>query len=238
MRRFYAPQENFAEWSVELDAEQTRHLRDVLRLKIGDEVNVFDGMGREYACKIKSIEKKHSILSIVSEIAPSAPESKLILNFAAAITKGEKFDIVVQKAVELGAAGLQPLYTLRCEVKPSGSDRRLVRWRKIALEAAKQCGRAKLMTVSEPIDFDKFTRSVSGNVIMFSERDGESFSKTKPAGELTAMVGPAGGWGDNELEAARERGFQITTLGGRILRAETAAIAFMAILQNRFGDIN
>ncbi|MEP7074671.1 MAG: 16S rRNA (uracil(1498)-N(3))-methyltransferase [Acidobacteriota bacterium] len=238
MRRFYAPQENFTERSVELDAEQTPHLRDVLRLKIGDEVNVFDGMGREYACKIRSIEKKRSILSILSEITPAAPESKLILNLAAAVTKGEKFDIVVQKAVELGASSLQPLYTQRCEVKPSGSDRRLVRWRKIALEAAKQCGRAKLMTVSEPIDFDKFARSVSGNVIMFSERDGESFSKIKPAGELTAMVGPAGGWDDNELKTARERGFHITTLGGRILRAETAAIAFLAILQNRFGDIN
>ena len=238
MRRFYAPRENFADGSVELNAEETRHLRDVLRLKTGDEVNVFDGMGREFTCKIESIEKKGTILTIVSETSAEAPESKLILNLAAAITKGEKFDIVVQKAVELGAASLQPLYTQRCEVKPTGSERRLVRWRKIALEASKQCGRAKLMKVNEPIDFAQFARTVSGDVIMFSERDGKSFSKVKPAGELTAVVGPAGGWDDSELAAARERGFQITTLGGRILRAETAAIAFLAIIQHRFGDIN
>jgi 16S rRNA (uracil1498-N3)-methyltransferase len=238
MRRFCSPARNFANDEVVLDVDDTRHLRDVLRLKAGDEVNVFDGEGREFSCRIASVEKRQTHLKVLREVSPAAPESPLRLTLAAAITKGEKFDIVVQKAVELGVDTLSPLYTQRCEVKPNGSDRRLERWRKIAQEAAKQCGRARHMTVNDPIDFREFALQSTGQVLMFSERDGDEFKKFSAAEGMTAVIGPAGGWDDSELTLARERGFFVATLGGRILRAETAAIAFMAILQHRFGDIN
>ncbi|MGH9819451.1 MAG: RsmE family RNA methyltransferase, partial [Pyrinomonadaceae bacterium] len=159
-----------------------------------------------------------------------------------AITKGEKFDLVVQKAVELGVWRMVPLYTARCEVKPGGSEKRLDRWRKIALEAAKQTGRARLMAIDEPIDLRKFTDSVitagDHTIIMFSERGGGDFARIKPTKKITAVIGPAGGWDDSELNITRDRGFTVVTLGGRILRAETAAIAFAALLQHRFGDLN
>src|SRR5260221_5494390 len=98
MRRFYSRQENFSGGSVELDVDDTRHLRDVLRLKTGDEVSVFDGEGKEFLCEITAIEKRRTTLRIINEVAPAAPESDLDLTFAAAITKHEKFDLAVQKA--------------------------------------------------------------------------------------------------------------------------------------------
>ena len=240
MRRFYSPKEQFSSDTVELDEGETRHLRDVLRLSMGDEAQIFDGEGREFLCRIESVEKKRTMLRIVKESAPTAPESRLHLTFAAAITKGEKFDLVVQKAVELGVSRIVPLFTARCEVKPGGSDRRVERWSKIVLEASKQSGRARLMTIDRPMDFRKFAATEAGDhtTIMFSERDGANFAEVRVTERITAIIGPAGGWDDSELEIARSNGFNIVTFGGRILRAETAAIAFAAVLQHRFGDLN
>ena len=243
MRRFFAPPENFIDGNIMLGLEETRHLRDVLRLHDGDQASVFDGNGREFLCTIGKISKSESALSIVAEISPAAPESPLELNLAAAILPGEKFDLVVQKAVELGIVTFQPLYTKRCEARPAGSGRRLARWKKIALEAAKQSGRAKLMTVAEPAQIADFLSQCSigktddDGLILFSERSGTGFSGLKENRKITAVIGPKGGWEDSELDLARENGFSIVTFGGRILRAETAAIAMAAILQHRFGDI-
>lgn len=243
MRRFFSLPENFVGDNVTLGLEETRHLRDVLRLHEGDEASIFDGLGREFACKIEKISKKESILSIVQEISPAAPESPLALTLAAAILPGEKFDLVVQKAVELGIVKLQPLYTKRCEAKPERGIRRHERWTKIALESAKQSGRAKLMTVAEPCQISDFLpqcnlAKTEDSLILFSERDGSGFDEIKAGKRMTAAIGPKGGWDDAELELARDTGFSIVTFGGRILRAETAAIAMSAILQHRFGDLS
>jgi 16S rRNA (uracil1498-N3)-methyltransferase len=238
MRRFYAPTENFDGQKISLSVEETKHLRDVLRLKETDRVQVFDGGGREFLCEIDVIEKKQTILKILEEIPSSAPESNLNLTLAVALLKGEKFDLVVQKAVELGVAKLVPLKTKRADVKLKETEKRLERWERIALEAAKQCGRARLMKVEKPADFETFTEAAVGTRILFAEQNGESFSEIKKSESIVAVVGAEGGWDATEVEAAREKGFQIVTLKGRILRAETAAIAVAAILQHRFGDLN
>ncbi len=238
MRRFYAPIEQFQPSAITLNLEETRHLRDVLRLKESDEVLVFDGASREFLCEIQSVGKKETLLKIIKEITPSAPESKLNLTLAVALLKGEKFDLVVQKAVELGVTKLAPLNTKRADVKLKDAEKKTERWRKIALEACKQTGRAKLMQIEMPSDFEIFIETVSGVKILFAERSGENFSSIEKSEKLTAIVGAEGGWEDSEIETARHKGFQIVTFGGRILRAETAAITFAAILQNRFGDLN
>lgn len=239
MRRFYAPPENFHAQNVTLNEEETRHLRDVLRLRIGDEISVFDGVGREFKCVIKAIEKKSSTLSVVEEITPASPESDLELAVAVAVLPGDKYDLVVQKAVELGAVEFIPIVTTRCEVKLKDAAKRLNRWRRISFEASKQCGRAKLMAVSEPVEFTELiTKIADESCLLFSERDGESFDTVTASKKITAIFGPKGGWEDHELEAAKSRNMKIITLGGRVLRAETAAIAISAILQHRFGDFN
>ncbi len=238
MRRFYAPPENFKNENVVLCEEETRHLRDVLRLRESQQVRVFDGQNREFVCEIFKIEKRQTILKIIEEIEPSASESNLDLTLAVALLKGEKFDIVIQKAVELGVKNFVPLITKRCDVKIKDADKKTERWRKIALEACKQSGRADLMKIETPTDFEKFIKTTKGAKILFSERGGTNFSEISETENLiTAVVGSEGGWEDSEIETAKANGFQIVTLGGRILRAETAAISFAAILQHRFGDL-
>ncbi len=239
MRRFFAPTESFANNSVQLNADETRHLRDVLRLKLGDEVSVFDGSGREYRCTIREVGKRDSTLNIVEEIAPSSPESPFEVTVAATVLNGEKYDLIIQKAVELGVTRLLPLNTVRCDVKLKDVAQRLDRWRRIAMEATKQSGRAKLMQIAEPLAFTDLIADLKGeNAVMFSERDGSDFQIITAGKKITALYGPKGGWDDSELATAAKHGINIVTLGGRILRAETASIAITAILQHRFGDLN
>jgi 16S rRNA (uracil1498-N3)-methyltransferase len=237
MRRFYAPKENFSPDKITLALEETRHLRDVLRLRAGEKIQVFDGDGKEFLCEIESISKKETSLQIIREVAPAAPESDLDLTLAVALLKGEKFDLVVQKSVELGVTKLVPLNTKRADVKFREADKKTERWQKIALEACKQSGRAKLMQIEPPVDFDKFLKTAEGAKILFAERGGTGFAAINAGKKITALVGSEGGWETSEVELAAANGFQIITLAGRILRAETAAIAISAILQNNFGDL-
>ncbi len=239
MRRFYAPPDRFADGRVILGEKETRHLRDVLRLRTGDTISVFDGVGNEYLCRVDEIAKTNVRAEISERTSPPSPESPFRLTLAPAFLKGDKFDLVIQKAVELGVACLIPLHTARCDVKMSGPEKRLDRWRRICLEATKQSGRATLMEILNPISFaDVLSHSDAGKAVVFSERNGGSLSLLAAGDKMTAIVGPEGGWDEAELAAAVFAGVPVITLGGRILRAETAAIAVSAILQNRFGDLN
>jgi 16S rRNA (uracil1498-N3)-methyltransferase len=239
MHRFYAHPSTLHDEHLILDISETRHLRDVLRLADGANVVVFDGQGNEYSCTVAEIKKNETDLLVLKQQDATSPESTLDLTLAGAMLKGEKFDLVVQKAVELGVRQLIPLRTGRTDVKSKDSVKRVLRWRKIVLEASKQCGRAFLMSIVEPVDYEVFLSMTDAKqTIMFSERDGESLPKKIMEKKITAVVGPEGGWDDVELAAARSAGIQVVTFGGRTLKADTAAIAFAAILENRFGDIN
>lgn len=247
-RRFYAPRIAFAAdgQTVTLSTDEGRHARDVLRLARGDEVFVFDGDGREYRCAIDDPETRPMTLRVIEQTEATKPESPLALTLAVALLKGEKFDFVVQKATELGVASLQPLITARADVRirePEDARRKVERWQRIALEAAKQCGRARLMQVIPPVDLNEFFGSVAGVEwrVMFTERDGGAFEaafETEPEVKKTiVMVGSEGGWTDDEIGRARANGWKLVTLGGRTMRAETAAIAVATLLQHRFGDL-
>jgi len=244
MRRFYSPNINPESGEIILETEETRHLRDVLRLRMDDKINVFDGEGNEFLSQIQEIGKKETIIKIIEKVSPSAPESNLQLTLVVALLKGEKFDLVVQKACELGVSRIVPLVTKRADVKlkdAKETEKKLERWRKIVVESSKQCGRAVLMKIETPILFDEFVKNAEATSLFFSERDGETFesflNKTPKIEKLTAIIGSEGGWDDSEIETARANDFHIITLGGRILRAETAAITIPAVLQNHFGDL-
>ena len=238
-RRFHAPTSSFTQTTVTLTADEARHLRDVLRLKAGDEVYVFDGHGREFRCTIVTTTRDTAELKIESEVAPAKPESQLQLNLCVALLKGDKFDLVVQKATELGVTKITPLLTRYADIHlrdESDATKRVARWQRIALEAAKQSGRAFVPEISLPVTFGA-ALATDDLALMFSERDGNSFDGLPPATTITALVGSEGGWSDEEIESARARNFQVITLGGRVLRAETAAITICALLQHRFGDL-
>ena len=243
-RRFYAPPEafNFTEQTVTLGADETRHLRDVLRLRAEEEAFVFDGMGREFRCTVSSINRDVAELQIEAQVGPATPESHLQLNLCVALLKGEKFDLVVQKATELGVTKITPLITRHADIhlrNESDAAKRVVRWQRISQGAAKQSGRAFVPEISVPVKFDA-ALDVGGLGVMFSERGGDALetlrSHSAPA-SMTVLVGSEGGWTDGELLQARANGCRIVTLGGRTLRAETAAIAVATLLQHRFGDL-
>src|SRR5215218_5420390 len=142
-RRFHAPTSAFTQTTVTLTADEARHLRDVLRLKPGAEVYVFDGRGHEFRCTVVNTTRDAAELKIESEVEPAKPESQLQLNLCAALLKGEKFDLVVQKATELGVTKITPLVTRYADIHlrdAADAMKRVARWQRIALEAAKQSG--------------------------------------------------------------------------------------------------
>lgn len=240
-RRFFAPRSafNFSKQTVTLAADEARHLREVLRLKPGDQVSVFDGAGKEFRAHVAQARREFAELELDEEIEPARPESPLQITLAVALLKGEKFDLVVQKATELGVTKIVPLITRFADIKlrdNTDASKRVTRWQRIALEAAKQSGRAVVPQIERVSPFESVL-SPSNPCLMFSEREGRGLTQID-TGRVTAIVGSEGGWSDEELEEARAAGAQIVTLGGRILRAETAAITAAALLQHRFGDLN
>lgn len=232
-----------------LPPDETRHLRDVLRLGRGDEVFVFDGEGKEYACVVEQVGRDAAALSVSEEVEAARPESSLRLTLALALLKGEKFDLVTQKATELGVERIVPVVTKLADVRlrdERDAARRTARLSRIALEAAKQSGRARVPTVDAPIMFRALIESAStvdgGLRLFFSERDGGGLVEAiRPdAGRerrVVALVGSEGGWTDEELSQGSDAGWSIVTLGGRTLRAETAAITVTALLQHLMGDL-
>lgn len=248
LRRFYAPKIAFAADgnTVALGADEARHALDVLRLGLGDEIFVFDGEGNEYRCVIAELTSRSATLNVLEQMQPASPESPLDLTLAVALLKGEKFDLVVQKATELGVTRLTPLIAARADVRirePGDARKKADRWARIAFESAKQCGRAQLMLVDPPMNLDEFFRSITDvqMKLTYTARDGDPHADLARMdmknARIAAMVGPEGGWTDGELKQASANGGKIVTLGGRILRAETAAIAVATLLQHRFGDL-
>ena len=239
-RRFFAPPSafNFGKLTVTLASDEARHLREVLRLKAGDEVQVFDGEGKEFRAAVSQARREFAELEIRDEIDAMRPESPLELTLAVALLKGEKFDLVVQKGTELGVNQFVPLITRYADIRlrdEADGAKRVARWQRIALEATKQSGRAVVPQVTMPVPFESVIRDNS--CLLFSERDGQSLDTDSKLQSVMAIIGSEGGWSDEELDQARTSGVPIVTLGGRILRAETAAIATAALLQHRYGDL-
>jgi len=258
-RRFYAPPDAFAfdAGRVVLAPEEVRHLRDVLRLKEGDEVFVFDGEGVEYACVVAELgrgKKLAAQLEVKARVEAASPESRLQLTLALSLLKGEKFETVIQKATELGVMRIVPVTTTRADVRVrDGADaaRRRTRWQRVALEAAKQSGRARVPRVEELVTFDALLENSSSREkelrVMFAERMGgkllDVIGEWRAKGfenefeAITALVGTEGGWTNEEIARASEAGWRVVTLGGRTLRAETAAIIVTGLLQHLCGDL-
>jgi 16S rRNA (uracil1498-N3)-methyltransferase len=244
-RRFHAPPSafNFQTLTVTLAADEARHLREVLRLKKNDVVYVFNGAGREFRCVVEDARRDSAELRIDSEV-PAKPESQLQLKLGVALLKGEKFDLVVQKATELGVQQIVPVITRHADIHlrdESDASKRVARWQRIALEATKQSGKAVVPEVSTPVSFEPFLTGTKDAelCLMFAERGGGGLwliSGRAPR-SVVALVGSEGGWAKEEIQRAREEEFHVITLGGRILRAETAAITAAALLQHLFGDL-
>jgi 16S rRNA (uracil1498-N3)-methyltransferase len=242
--RFFAAPNQFSDSRVRLDEFQSHHLWRVLRLKEGDRVFVFDGYGEEWECRILSAGKDIAELEIVEQLT-TVVESPLHITLVQALIKNDKFDWVVQKATELGVTRIVPLFTLHMSVHrvEDRADKQLSRWHRISLEALKQCGRRKLVEITEPISLASFCENMEENSInlFFSERGGRRLNEYReilaPAGNINLMIAAEGGWSDQELQTAEAYHLIPVYLGARILRSETAAIVAVSLIQSLFGDL-
>jgi 16S rRNA (uracil1498-N3)-methyltransferase len=244
--RFYAAPYTFTETSVRLEADEAHHLTRVLRLGAGARVFVFDGEGAEYECEVARVAKHEVDLNLLRRL-DDVVESPLRLTLAQSLIKGDKFDWVIQKTTELGVTRIVPLVTDHSDVKRAEerAEQRLLRWRRISLEALKQCGRRKLVEICEPAAFDDFCESAAQEAcLIFSERakrEGESLAQASAkfggVNQLSLCVASEGGWSERELRKAEDCRVISVSLGSRILRTETAAIAAVTLAQYVFGDL-
>ena len=240
MTRIFLAPEDISSDIVTVTGDQARHLALVLRAKPSDMVSVLTGDGHEYECRIVSVHKKEVRAEVISK-APYSAESPISITVIQGISKGERMDIAVQKSTELGAVRFIPVITKRTQAKQT---QKVERWRKIALSAAQQSGRDKLLKIDEPLQLEEFLDSiepVSAGIIFFEENREknlkEILSDLKGAKEIMILIGPEGGFTKEEVSAAIEKGFRNASLGPRILRTETAPITALSIIQYKLGDM-
>lgn len=244
-RRFYASPGDVTDSVIILSNDETHHLTHVLRMTPGDEAFVFDGCGHEYKCTFRSINYSRAHLEIIGTLS-DVVESAMHLTLAQALVRGEKFDFIIQKATELGVSSIVPLITRYADVKVDEQqvERRSERWRRISLEALKQCGRRRLVEIKTPRTLPQFLDSVADDevLLLFSERGGVVITKALAdipnSNSIVALVGPEGGWSGEELELLAARGAKAVSLGPRVLRTETAAVAAITLIQHLAGDLS
>ena len=226
--------------NLEITGEDAHHLKNVYRAKINDEITVVDDFNNAAIMRITAFNDKSVVLDLVKEIElTGAPKVRLTLAFC--LLKGEKTDFVLQKATELGVSKIIPIISDRVIVKPDAKKaaEKLKRWEKIALEAAKQSGGLP-PEVSSLTRLDEFLQTQPQNLVFFYENEEERSLKqsiTETDGnELTLLIGPEGGFSAYESERIIKAGGAPTTLGKRILRAETAAMVAVALVMHEMGE--
>jgi 16S rRNA (uracil1498-N3)-methyltransferase len=227
---------------VILEGNAASHVSRVLRLRVGEALTLFNGAGGEYAASIDAARGGRLTVA-VGEPRAVERESPLTLTLAQGVSRGERMDLVVQKATELGVSGIVPLFTERSVVRLGAqqAERKLNHWRAIAIAACEQSGRNRLPKVAPPLSLADLLRSGAdregGRLLLSPGATSRLDALPHPATSVTVLIGPEGGLTDAEQEAAVAAGFLPVRLGPRVLRTETAAIAALTWLQTRFGDM-
>ncbi len=246
MHRFFAPSLDPGDETVTLPREEAEHLTRVLRLVVGDTVSVFDGRGQEFLARIASAMRRDVRLQLVSRVEP-AVEPGVALTLAQAVLKGDKMDDVVRDAVMLGASAVQPIVTKRTETTVAAllKGQRVDRWRRVALASVKQSRRAVVPDIRIPLTIETFLDEPAPALRLMlvepaASADAEPLSaiQKEPAPEdAVLLVGPEGGWTEQEWTLARARGVRLVTLGHRTLRADAIPVAAISVLQFLWGDL-
>jgi len=245
--RFFAPDARTPGDLVRLGDDEAQHLTRVLRLADGDVVRLFNGSGDEFESVVE-VAARDGVLVRVGAPRDPAPEPRLAITLAQAVLKGDKMDDVVRDAVMIGVAAIQPVVTTRTEITMESLERahRRDRWARIAVSSAKQCGRAVVPPVKEPVSLASLAGTLlgtwlSGPALMLVE-PGVSASAIslgeldlEPPKAATVVVGPEGGWTPEEVEAASVV-CRLVTLGGRTLRADAMAVVALSALFARWGE--
>ncbi|MBI1748635.1 MAG: 16S rRNA (uracil(1498)-N(3))-methyltransferase [Acidobacteria bacterium] len=243
-RRFYAPPDAVHDGVITLNDEESHHLARVVRLKVGQVVEVFDGTGFEFLCRVESLMPQ--VRARILEPLPRRGESPIRTFLVQALTKSDKFDLIVQKGTELGVCEIWPTLSERAEIHLTDAKAaaRVARWQKIAGEAAKQSRRSIIPAVHPIMPMERVLPMMPADPhvskLCLSERGGQPLKQLLPPAlpsKIVVIVGPEGGWSDQDLTILTGHGFNLVTLGPRILRTETAALVILSILQYQFGDL-
>lgn len=227
--------------SVSLPETAAGHLTRVLRLREGDECLLFNGDGYDYAARLVAVSKRETVAEVLSA-APVDNESPLRITLVQGIARGEKMDLILQKATELGVAAIVPVIAERTEVKLDAerAQKRLAHWRSVVVAACEQSGRAVVPQVSSAAALMRLADQIDTDGLRLTlDPFGEFALSTLPAPAtmaLTIAIGPEGGWSPRDRGMLQSLGFSGLRLGPRVLRTETAGLAAIAALQSRFGD--
>lgn len=244
MPTFFVPSEAVVLPTIRITGHLLHHLRESLRLHPGEALIITDDRGVRYRTEVVEVTARQLVSRIIeTATAPAKTGPSLVL--AQALLKGEKMDWVIQKATELGVDRIIPVYAARSVVKlrADRTEHQLARWQRIALEAAQQSERWSVPKIEEPATLSQLATSDGGSfkIILAERSNGASLQSialpTRSDDTLVLLIGPEGGWNEEELSLSLTDGYTAVTLGTRILRAETAAIAAISILQASLGEL-
>ena len=233
-RRFFVPSEQIRDGVAFLPPDQAHHLRTVLRLKAGDSVEIFDGEGSGYSGRIEDRDAD-TVVVLLEKL--TARQSSVWTALAPALIKADRFEWMLEKATELGVDEIRPLETRFADIRIPGTrlEARLERWRRIVRESSKQCRRLSIPIIHAPIPLRELSSlnepRFTAKLFLHERAASPWVARHQAADRILVCTGPEGGWSEREVEEARQAGFDIIHLGPRILRAETAAIAALTIIQ-------
>lgn len=224
----------------QLDDNAANHVGRVLRMQAGQALQLFNGDGQDYRATITEAGKKHVQVE-VHEASENETESPLRVVLAQTLSKGDRMDYAVQKAVEMGVSEIVPLTTERCDVKLKGDreDKRLRHWQQVAISAAEQCGRARVPEIQPVMTVQQWLEHAQACDLrlVLHHRTEQSLNTLEKPSSIALMIGPEGGLTAEEIALAESRGFLPVALGPRVLRTETAPVAAIALCQWLWGDI-
>lgn len=225
---------------VSLDQEAANHAVNVLRLQAGQAVQLFNGQGGAYNGVLVEATKKHARVEL-QQYRPDEVESPLCLHLAQGISRGERMDYTIQKAVELGISAITPIFTERCNVKLAADrqDKKQHHWQRIAISACEQSGRNRVPVVHEPVSLQTWLQKPCGLGFVLHHRHSQTLSDIAfdQTQDMHLLIGPEGGLSQVEIDQALHAGYHALKLGPRVLRTETAALVALSILQYQWGDI-
>lgn len=239
--RFYSPENLKIGTAVKLSDNAATHATRVLRLNVGDKLFLFDGSGADFECELISIQKSITLAKVLKVIAVNS-ESPLNITLLLGISAGDRMDIGIQKAVELGVKSIIPIKTERSVVKldDDKAKKRVLHWQNVVIAACEQSGRAVLPIVEMPSALNVFlTKPATANILRLTLdplADNKLADLLKPTAEIQLLIGAEGGLSTNEIDIASQQGFIGVQLGKRILRTETAPLAAIATMQTLWGD--
>lgn len=247
MRRFVVEPGALEGSTVRIGGGVAHRLAKVLRLKSGERVAFFDGSGTDVVVMLSFVSDK-TVTGEIIERVPGPNESSTAVHLYQSITKGDRFEWLVEKATEIGVARIVPLLTARAVVKTAGEGNRVDRWRRIAVEAAEQCGRSYVPAVEAPQAYSAALGSSDGlRLLPFEGADDlapsiptvlhDRIDELYALSAVSIFIGPEGGYEDGEVDAAQAAGASVVTLGQRVLRSETAGLVAATLVMQACGEL-